>query len=266
MAFKPSIKKVAVDITQLRIYIRGVKKWGKTDLCIRVGKSVAPNPGEFLYLGTGVESGDSLQNNLFSSHIQEWNDLKELMDWLTSEDEDAKKVKMICLDTVDELIPIVEKEVCESWERKSRKPCSSINEAYGGFGRGQAEACSLIKKLFFDIHRMGIGIMVIGHTKLKTVIDKGNEGTEGYQILTSNLQGNYESVFSDIFDCVLTGVIDRDIQDGVATQDARKLYFRGNTRVDAGCRFIEDSIPEYMIYDGRKSVSEFIGIIEKGMR
>uniref|UniRef100_UPI0015E098B4 hypothetical protein n=1 Tax=Peptostreptococcus faecalis TaxID=2045015 RepID=UPI0015E098B4 len=42
--------------------------------------------------------------------------------------------------------------------------------------------------------------------------------------------------------------------------------FRGNTRVDAGCRFIEDSIPEYMIYDGRKSVSEFIGIIEKGMR
>ena len=92
------------------------------------------------------------------------------------------------------------------------------------------------------------------------------EESEGYTTLTSNLSNSYEGVFGDIFDCVLTGMIDREIIDGRTVGTTRKLFFRGDHYVDAGCRFSKGSVPEYMIFDNEDNAPEFINILKEGMR
>ena len=114
--------------------------------------------------------------------------------------------------------------------------------------------------------KAGFGIFAIAHTKTKNIIEKGFEESEGYMTLTSNLPNTYEGVFGDIFDVVLTGLIDREIVDGKTTEATRKLYFRGTSYVDAGCRFAKDSVPEYMEFENSNNAKEFISIIKDGMK
>lgn len=267
MAFKkPTVKNTITDISQAMIYLRSTKKFGKSTLFrdLIVEKYNDPKCG--LLIGIGNELGYSLLDNLNSTQIENWNDIKDLVKWLKSDDEDSKKIKMIALDTIDELIPIAEREICRQWENKKKEKCESINEAFGGFGKGQTKAVELIKDLISTLRKLNIGVFAIAHTKLRTVIDKGSEGTEGYQVLTSKLESRYESVFGDIFDFVFTGNIDRQIKDGVAISDERRLYFRGNTRVDAGGRFAAGSVPEYMVFENKNNAVEFIKIVEEGMK
>ena len=89
--------------------------------------------------------------------------------------------------------------------------------------------------------------MCIGHTKVKNIKEKGDE-TEGYNILTSTLSNDNESLFADVFDCVLTGTIEKTVDAKKITGEERRLYMRGNGFVDAGCRFAPDAVPEYIIF------------------
>jgi hypothetical protein len=91
--------------------------------------------------------------------------------------------------------------------------------------------------------------------------------------LTSNLSAAYEAALGDIFDVVLTGIIDRNIEtvgEGdsakrYATDAIRKLYFRGTPEIDAGGRFAADAVPEFMVFDKPNMAADFIKIVEEGM-
>ena len=91
--------------------------------------------------------------------------------------------------------------------------------------------------------------------------------------LSSNLSASYEAALGDIFDVVLTGIIDRNIEtvgDGdnakrYATDAIRKLYFRGTPEIDAGGRFAADSVPEYLVFDKPNMAADFIRVVEEGM-
>ena len=267
MAFKkPTVKKTIVDISQALIYLRSTKKFGKTTLFRDIILEKYNDSKCGVLLGIGHEYGHSLLDDLNSTQIESWKDLEDFLVWLSSDDEDAKKVKMISFDTIDELVPLAEAEICKQWEKKKKEKCESINEAFGGFGKGQERASKLIKEVIAKLRKLNMGVFAIAHTKLRTITDKGSEGTEGYQVLTSNLETRYESIFGDIFDVVFTGNIDRQIKDGVAISDERRLYFRGNTRIDAGGRFAGGSVPEYMVFENENNAAEFIRIVEEGMR
>jgi hypothetical protein len=179
---------------------------------------------------------------------------------------------------VDELMPIVEKEVIRLSVIDNKKPCKSINAAYGGYGAGQLKVVELTKDFFLELKKAGIGVWAIAHTKYKNIKEKGAID-EGYMSLSSTLQSNYESIFGDIFDCVLTGFIDRELEEETvqvtddkekvirhATGEIRKLYLRGNTFIDAGCRFKDGSVPEYIIFDQPNMAKIFIETLETGMK
>jgi hypothetical protein len=84
---------------------------------------------------------------------------------------------------------------------------------------------------------------------------------------------DYEAAFGDIFDVTLTGVIDRDIEtkgDGdkakrYVKDSIRKLYFRGTPLIDAGGRFADGTVPEYMVFDKPNMAHEFVKVVEEGM-
>ena len=83
--------------------------------------------------------------------------------------------------------------------------------------------------------------------------------------MTSTLSNDNESLFADIFDCVLTGTIEKTVDSKRITSEERRLYLRGNSYVDAGCRFAPSTVPEYIIYEGNFAKT-FIETLEEGLR
>lgn len=123
----------------------------------------------------------------------------------------------------------------------------------------------LFKDYFTDLKKAGFGVVAIAHTKVKNIKEKGDD-SEGYNVLTSDLSNDLEGIFGDVFDCVLTGIIDRDVSDKKVIGEQRKLYLRGTGFVDAGCRFTDGSVPEYIVFDKPNMAKDVIGVLEEGMR
>ena len=48
--------------------------------------------------------------------------------------------------------------------------------------------------------------------------------------------------------------------------EVRKLYFRGNGYIDAGCRFANDTVPEYIVFNKQNMAKDFIDVLENGLK
>ena len=260
---KPSVSKVVTDIQSLTIYLRSVKKWGKSTLARDIILEKYGDPSYGVLIGLGAEVGYSILDNLNCTQCETWKDLKDFKKWLINEKGKEHNIKIAVFDVVDELIPMAEAEVIRMSNAEG-KPATTFNGAFGGFGEPRKRLQKLIKDYFVDLRKAGFGIIAISHTKVKTIKEKGDE-TEGYNILTSNLSNDNEALFGDIFDCVLTGTIEKTIDSKKVTGEERRLYLRGNGYVDAGCRFAPDSVPEYIVYEGNFAKT-FIDTLEEGLR
>lgn len=277
---KPVINKISTDIKDLTIYLRTIKKWGKSTLFRDVILEKYGDPSYGLSVSCGKEKGEKLLDNLNTTRIQTYKDAVELKNWLIQTKGKEHNIEIISFDTVDELVPIFEKETIRisNIEVNPQKKVKTINAAMGGYQEGQRyTANELIKTYMDDLQEAGFGIWAISHTKFKNIKEKGGLEEDGYMQLTSNLVSAYEAAFGDIFDVTLTGVIDRDVEEKevtvgkktkikrYATDSVRKLYFRGTPLIDAGGRFAFNAVPEYMIFDKPNMAKEFIRVIEEGM-
>lgn len=278
MAFnKPTVSAVQPDIKNLSIYLRSVKKWGKSTLFRDVIMCKYGDPEAGVLVEVGMERGDKLLG-ANTTHLDTYKDLIEFKKWLISEKGKEHNIQIVGFDTADELMPIFETEVIRRYNMGNpQKQLKSIKAVYGGYNSGVEMAAEMVKKYMDEIKTAGFGVWVIAHTKFKNIKEKGNVDDEGYMQLTSNLVNSYESAFGDIFDATLTGVIDRAIEkkkgvDGkeknYSTDSVRKLYFRGTTLIDAGGRFASDTVPEYMEFDKTsiEMANEFVKVVEEGMK
>ena len=264
MAFKkPTLNKTKTDIQSLTIYLRSVKKWGKSTLFRDLILEKYGDAEKGLLVGVGAEAGYNILDNLNVTQVESFKDMKELKKWLINEKGKEHDIKMVAFDVVEELIPLAEAEVMRMSNAEG-KACTTFNGAFGGYGEPRKKLQKLLKDYFVDLRKAGFGIFCIGHTKVKNVKEKGDE-TEGYNILTSTLSNDNESIFADIFDCVLTGTIEKTIDSKKITGEERRLYMRGNGYVDAGCRFAPDSVPEFIVYEGNFA-RKFIDTLEEGLR
>ena len=275
MAFKkPVINTIKPDIKNVSIYLRSVKKFGKSTLFRDVILEKYGDPARGLLVEIGMERGDTLLDNVNTTHIDTYKDLMELQKWLIDGKGTEHNIEIVAFDTADEIVPLFDKETIRQHNIENpQKPVKSIKAAMGGYTAGEQFSASLMKTYFDKIKSAGIQVWVVAHSKYKNIKDKANIDNEGYMQLSSNLSAAYEAALGDIFDVVLTGIIDRNIEivgDGdnakrYATDAVRKLYFRGTPEIDAGGRFAADSVPEYLVFDKPNMAADFIRIIEEGM-
>ena len=280
MAFqKPQVNRITADVSSLSIYLRSVKKFGKTTLFRDVIMEKYGDSQRGLLVGCGGEIGYSLLDNLNYTQVETYSDLVELGNWLVTQKGKEHNIEIVAFDTVDELVLMADRETIARYKDESKKECRSIKGAFGGFGAGsQYSANNIIKPYMSTLKKAGFGIWAIAHTSMKTIKNKGDLEEDGYQMLTSNLEKNAESAFGDIFDVTLTGVIDRNmntkvkegfngkkIKENFVTDEVRKLYFRGTSVIDAGGRFADGAVPEYIVFDKRNMAKEFIQTIEDGI-
>lgn len=275
MAFnKPTVKTIKPDLKNVSIYIRSVKKFGKSTLFRDVIMEKYGDPTYGCLAEIGMEHGDELLDNLNTLHLDTYKDLIEFQKWLIDGKGTEHHIEIVGFDVADELVPLFDKETIRQHNIENpQKPVKSVKAAMGGYTAGEQHSATLMKNYFDKIRKAGIQVWVLGHSKYKNIKDKANVDNEGYMQLTSNLSAAYEAALGDIFDVVVTGMIDRNIEtvgEGndakrYATDSIRKLYFRGTPEIDAGGRFAFGAVPEYLVFDKPNMAKDFIKVIEDGM-
>lgn len=272
---KPVVNVIKPDIKNLSIYLRSTKKFGKTTLFRDTILAKYGDPSRGLLVGCGNEIGYKMLDNLNVTQVKTYKDMTELANWLITEKGKEHNIEIVAFDTGDELALITDAEtIRQSNVENPTKKCKSIKGAFGGYTAGEKfSANDLIKPYMTRLQDAGFGVWVIAHTKFKTIKEKGGLDEDGYMQLSSNMGADYEAAFGDIFDVTLTGVIDRDLETKqvgdktkkYATDEIRKLYFRGTTLIDAGGRFADGAVPEFMVFDKPDMGAEFVRVVEEGM-
>ena len=256
---------VKLDPLAYNICLLGESKVGKTTLIKEVCEKLAGDNG-YMFLECGQERGADAIEGINHVNCPEWEaDYDELNNSVGFEDvcddiienktTDYSELKVVIIDTYDQLINLAESESIRLWNRDNPdKRTNSINAAWGGFGKGEKKAIEIMFNKIAELRDVGVSTIIIGHIKTKDISDPVSGET--YQILTSDQQQNYFNALKKNLHFLGLAYIDRQIvkektgKKNIVTNkeeqvnkvkgESRKIKFRDdNFCVDSGSRFAE---------------------------
>jgi len=247
---------VKVDLSSYLHYWRGIKKIGKSSLFKDLLLLKYDNLKKGLLLSIGNEDGHNSLDGISYDVAPDWDTFMEISDDLV-ENRTANDFQLLALDTVDELVRIAGNEVMKQHKRKKGLVAESLNACFGGYGAGRQKIREMIDERLALLKRAGYGIIMIGHTKLKDIKEK--DGTE-YQQLTSSLSNDYDSIFSDKADIIMTISTDKVVTENHLSSVKRFMNFRDDGfMVDCGSRF--PNMPDRL----ELSVENYLKAFEQGV-
>lgn len=249
---------VSVDPFSYNHILLGESKIGKTTIVYKMLEKYLGEDG-YMFLELGKEEGHAAIEGIIAEECKDWEKFEEVIDdIIENKTTDYPDLKMIVIDTLDQLIEIAEPEVIRMYNRilaSNNKPerVTSINSAYGGFGKGLDKTIEIIFDKLWALKEVGVNFFIIGHVKMKDITDPSTQQT--FQKLTSDMTQRYFNAIKNKAHFVGLAYIDRNIQNvdtgkkdikgkkvmkSVATGDDRKISFRDNNlAMDSGSRFAE---------------------------
>ena len=248
--------KVKCDIGSYIHYWRGIKKVGKTTLFYDLVKEQYKNLDNGLLISIGDEIGYNALDGLVYGEAPTWRDLLDIVEELEN-NKSENNFKIIALDTADELIKLAKEEV-KRLHKKTKGTAAEFNSCFGGYGQPRDKVNELVDDILARLRKAGYGLVIIGHTKLKDIKEKNGDE---YQQLTSNLNADYDGIFSNKADIVMTIAVEKNINEDKRIEGTtRYMWFRTDGFVDAGGRFSE--MPERIEYGAKNYIAAF----EEGVR
>ena len=199
---------VKCDIGSYIHYIRGIKKVGKTTLFYQILKEQYGDLSKGLLISVGDEIGYQALDDIIYDQPETWQELMEIVDDLVENRKD-NDFELVCLDTADEIIKLAMQEVKRLHRVKTGKK-AEFGACFGGYGQPRLKVQELVDDLLAKLRKAGYGIFIIGHTKIKDVKEKNGDE---YQLLTSNLNMDYDGIFANKADIVSTIVVERTIDE-----------------------------------------------------
>lgn len=266
-------KKNEIQINPLmyNMMLIGESGIGKTTIIKQYCEKLAGEDG-YMFLEIGKEDGASSISGINYLNCPEWDaDYEEdtnsigfhtfIEDVIDNKSSDWKDLKVVVIDTYDELFAIAEPEVISMHNRENpNKRVKSIKAAFGGFQAGEDKAIEIVLDSLWSLKKVGVSFIVIGHTKNRNVTDPITG--EDYLQLTSNMSQKYFNAMKTKVHFLGVAAIDReivkektgkknivtgqDIKKGVIKSETRKITFRDdNFVIDGKSRFanIVESIP-----------------------
>lgn len=244
---------------------------GKTTVIKQYVEKLAGEEG-YMFLEIGKEDGADAINGINYLNCPEWDmDYDEdtnsigfntfVEDVIDNRSTDWKDLKVVVVDTCDELFAIAEPEVIAMHNKENpNKRVKSIKAAFGGFQAGEDKAIEIVLDRLWALKKVGVSFIVIGHTKTRNVTDPVTG--EDYMQLTTNMTQKYFNAIKTKVHFLGVAAIDReivkektgkknivtgqDIKKGVVKGETRKITFRDdNFVIDSKSRFsnIVESIP-----------------------
>lgn len=272
MAFKfGKMNEVKVDPLAYNFALIGESGIGKTTIIKEYCEKLAGKDG-YLFLEMGKEDGADAIHGINYLTCPEWdmeydeytnsigfNTLIE--DIVENRSTDWKDLRVVVIDTLDELFAIAEPEVISMHNRENpTKRVKSIKAAFGGFMAGEDKAIEIVQDALWSLKTVGVTFIVIGHTKTRNVTDPITG--EDYMQLTTNMSQRYFNAIKTKVHFLGVASIDREIikektgkknvvtgqeiKKGVVKGETRKITFRDdNFVIDSKSRFenIVESIP-----------------------
>lgn len=249
MEFKKNT--VKCDIGSYIHYWRGIKKSGKTTLFYDLVKEQYGDLEKGLLISVGNEIGYQALDGLIYINTPTWSDVEEVVTELVENKAD-NKFEVVCFDTVDELIKLAKAEVVRLHKKKTGNVVE-FNAALGGYGAPRDKVNELIDTVLAKIRSAGYGLVLIGHCKIKDIKEKNGDA---YQKLGSNLNEDFDNIFANKADIIMTIYSEKEIDESKHISDVQRyMYFRTDGFVDAGGRF--KNIPDRVEYGARNYIDAF---------
>ena len=265
-------KKNEIQINPLKynFALIGESGIGKTTVIKEYCEKLAGEDG-YIFLEVGKEDGASAISGINYITCPEWDaDYDEdtntmgfntfIEDVVENKATDWKDLKVVVLDTYDEIFSIGEQEVIRMHNKENpQKRAKSINGCFGGYGAGLEKTIEIVLNALWSLKTVGVSFIVIGHTKSKNIIDPVTG--EEYVQLTSNMTQKYFNAIKTKVHFLGVAAIDReiirkstgkkdnkgnDIKKGIVQGESRWITFRDDSyTIDSKSRFadIVDRIP-----------------------
>ena len=255
-------REICIDPLAYNIGLIGESGIGKSTVIKEVCEKLAGDEG-YIALDIGKEDGHDAINGIVSEKIPDWAKFKEFCDdVIENKLTDYKDLRVVVLDTFDQLLEIAEPEVIRMHNRANpdKPKITSIKAAFGGFMAGEDKAIQIVLDKLWELKGVGVSFIAIGHTKKKDVDDPITG--ESYSILTTNMSQRYFNALKTKLHFLGVAYIDREIVKqktgkknvvtkqeevkGKVMSESRRISFRDdNYSVDPKSRFadIVDEIP-----------------------
>lgn len=255
-------REICIDPLAYNIGLIGESGIGKSTVIKEVCEKLAGDEG-YIALDIGKEDGHDAINGIVSEKIPDWAKFKEFCDdVIENKLTDYKDLRVVVLDTFDQLLEIAEPEVIRMHNRANpdKPKITSIKAAFGGFMAGEDKAIQIVLDKLWELKGVGVSFIAIGHTKKKDVDDPITG--ESYSILTTNMNQRYFNALKTKLHFLGVAYIDREIVKqktgkknvvtkqeevkGKVMSESRRISFRDdNYSVDSKSRFadIVDEIP-----------------------
>lgn len=261
---------IKIDPLAYNIALIGESGIGKTTVIKEFCEKLAPNA--YMFLEMGKEDGADGIDGINYLTCPEWDaDYDEeansigfntfVDDVVENRATDWKDLRVVVVDTIDEMFAIAEPEVISMHNRENpNKRVKSIKAAFGGFQGGEEKAVEIVLERLWALKKVGVSFIVIGHTKTRNVTDPVTG--EDYLQLTTNMPQRYFNAIKTKVHFLGVAAIDREIvsektgkknvvtgeviKKGVVKGETRKITFRDdNFVIDSKSRFanIVESIP-----------------------
>jgi len=240
-------KEVKIDFANYSYLLDGIAGIGKSTLVYEVGKTLYGEDGVMI-LTVGQEPEPDHLGGVLSDRAETWEDLKEMVEDLTKyRNEDYKDLRIIAIDTVDELFRLAEEEVVNTFNASvvPEKRVKSIKQAYGGFQAGENRVVDLVVTDLFKLRDAGFCLFFIGHTKQKNKKDMMTDIE--FEQLTSNLEAKYYNAIKDKVNIVACAYIEREMNDIETVKDAFSKKNKQVGRIASERRVIVFRDEEYAI-------------------
>ena len=254
---------VSNNIWNYNIGILGESGVGKTTLMYNVCNKLVGDDGSIL-LNIGKEDGVKCIDGIVYEDVpnyKAWNEITK--DIIDNKKTDYPNLKIIVIDTLDQLFEIAEPEVIRKWNndnatKKDFTPAKTLNQACGGFGRGEDAVIDLLLNRIWELKKVGVAFFYTGHTKRREIEDAITGQT--YSSLTTNMMQRYFTAVKTKTDVLGIACIDREIiKEKTGKKNIITKQEETRNKISSESRVIKFRDDNYSV----DSKSRFAGIIEQ---